>query len=231
MKLAGLSAAAEDDARGPPLHDDHSSEESDRDPVVTFSAVHTPRRRSSLSFAGPMMESSDSRTGSQSNIELHTTDNVMSGADRRHSTARRRAVVSRDDLRFHTEDELLRVTLPLDDLTLLDAVPSAIIVASTIGLMVSANAYAHRMLRYEPGELLGRPLEIIMPRDFREGHRALMECVARDAARWCGSSTHNNRAALWLAAACLCTTGCPAFSATAADRCPACARTAASCPC
>lgn len=67
--------------------------------------------------------------------------------------------------------------VPLDDEALFHAVPSAVIVATAQGVIVHASAYAHQMLGYEPGELVGRVLEILMPKEYRAGHRAVMECV------------------------------------------------------
>ncbi len=101
------------------------------------------------------------------------------GLRQRNAAAHRRSALSPEDLKYHNAEELMRVTAPPDDLTLFNCTPSAIIVATTVGLIVNANAYAHRMLHYDRGQLIGRPLEIIMPKDFREGHRAMMECVAR----------------------------------------------------
>ena len=155
--------------------DDDRSEDSDERRVSFARRQHTPRRASSVRSGGGddghprhhsrILESSASRSG----------EDAGGAADRRTSGARRLSMVNPSDRKYHTEEELLRVTLPLDDRVLFDTTPSAVIVVTTVGLMVSVNAYAHTMLGYEPGTLNGRPVEIIMPKEFREGHRGLME--------------------------------------------------------
>ena len=162
--------------------DDDRSVESD-DWHVTFAAA--PRRQSLKSSPKAPGSSAGGGPPTVHVAEAGSGDVIgpaaaaSGGARSVRAAARRRpAVVSTDDLKFHSEEELLRLTLPLDDLTLFDAAPSAVLVTTSEGIIVNANAYAQHMLQYESGALLGRAVEIIMPKDFRDGHHAMMECVA-----------------------------------------------------
>lgn len=55
----------------------------------------------------------------------------------------------------------------------LDAAPDAIVLVDRGGCMVLVNAEAERLFGYEPGELVGRPLEILVPPRMRAGHAGL----------------------------------------------------------
>ncbi len=61
------------------------------------------------------------------------------------------------------------------DFTLLDSVPDAMVIADEAGHIVHANAQAERLFGWSRGELVGRPIEILLPPRFRathEGHRS-----------------------------------------------------------
>jgi PAS domain S-box-containing protein len=53
---------------------------------------------------------------------------------------------------------------------LLESTPDAIIMANPTGRIVLANRRAELLFGYEAGELLGRPVEHLLPRRYREGH-------------------------------------------------------------
>lgn len=109
---------------------------------------------------------------------------------------RRRSLLSADDLKYHTEEELTRYTMPPDDYVLFHSAPSSIIVTTASGVIVMANSYCHKMLGYEEGELVGRAVEIVMPKEYRDGHVGMMECVpavprvARRGANTCARRRH-----------------------------------------
>ncbi len=57
---------------------------------------------------------------------------------------------------------------------LLEAAPDAIVIVNERGVIVAVNARAERLFGYEQGELLGQPIEILLPDQMRElhtGHR------------------------------------------------------------
>ena len=54
----------------------------------------------------------------------------------------------------------------------LDAAPDAIIVVDDRGRITRANPLAERMFRYAPGELIGQPIEVLVPQRFRREHVA-----------------------------------------------------------
>ena len=54
---------------------------------------------------------------------------------------------------------------------LLEAAPDAVIIVDDGGLIRLANARAVDWFRYETSELLGRPVEILLPEALREGHQ------------------------------------------------------------
>lgn len=58
-------------------------------------------------------------------------------------------------------------TLPA---ALVEAAPDAIVVVAADGLIVLVNRMAERLFGYERHELLGRPIEILVPDDAREKH-------------------------------------------------------------
>ncbi len=54
----------------------------------------------------------------------------------------------------------------------LESTPDSIIMANASGRIVLANSLAERMFGYGPGELRGKPLEVLMPERFRSAHLA-----------------------------------------------------------
>jgi PAS domain S-box-containing protein len=56
--------------------------------------------------------------------------------------------------------------------SLLDAVPDALVIVNAAGLIVLANAQTERLFGYARAELLGRPVELLVPERFRERHVA-----------------------------------------------------------
>jgi len=53
---------------------------------------------------------------------------------------------------------------------LLESTPDAIVIANSTGRIVMANGQAETLFGYESKELLGRPVEILLPERFRPGH-------------------------------------------------------------
>src|SRR5262249_33811260 len=53
-----------------------------------------------------------------------------------------------------------------------EAAPNGMVMAGPDGAIVLANAQVYRMFGYEPGELIGRPVELLVPERFRAGHPA-----------------------------------------------------------
>jgi PAS domain S-box-containing protein len=56
-----------------------------------------------------------------------------------------------------------------------DASPTALVLAGPSGAIEMVNRQAERMFGYDRHELTGKPLEILMPRRFRHGHVALRD--------------------------------------------------------
>lgn len=54
-----------------------------------------------------------------------------------------------------------------------EASPSAMVMVDRQGLIVLVNAAARRMFGYEYQEMLGAPVEMLMPERYRDGHRGL----------------------------------------------------------
>jgi PAS domain S-box-containing protein len=59
--------------------------------------------------------------------------------------------------------------------SLIDAMPDAIIIVNTDGQIVDANVQAVGMFGYARAELLGHPVEMLVPQDKRERHVAERE--------------------------------------------------------
>lgn len=69
-------------------------------------------------------------------------------------------------------------------LAFLDAVPRGILTVNREGVIVFANAQAHQLLNYGPGELEGYPLQLLIPARFRLAHLLHSEAFfARTAPR------------------------------------------------
>ena len=54
--------------------------------------------------------------------------------------------------------------------SLLDSAPDAMVVADSEGRIVYANAQTERCFGYRREELLGKPIEELMPERYRRGH-------------------------------------------------------------
>src|SRR5690606_23646442 len=54
--------------------------------------------------------------------------------------------------------------------SLLDSAPDAMVVADSEGRIVYANAQTERCFGYRREELLGKPIEVLMPERYRQGH-------------------------------------------------------------
>ncbi|WP_228892523.1 PAS domain S-box protein [Pseudoduganella aquatica] len=52
----------------------------------------------------------------------------------------------------------------------LESTPDGIVMANSTGLIVLANTQAERLFGYEPGELKGQPIEVLLPERYRNGH-------------------------------------------------------------
>ncbi len=61
------------------------------------------------------------------------------------------------------------------------AAPAAMLVVDPAGMVGAANDAAELMFGYGPGELVGLPVEALVPWRMRENHAALREAFARDA--------------------------------------------------
>ena len=53
---------------------------------------------------------------------------------------------------------------------LLDTVPDAIVMVNNTGRIVLVNGQAEQLFGYQREELLGKPIEILLPQRFRMGH-------------------------------------------------------------
>jgi PAS domain S-box-containing protein len=93
----------------------------------------------------------------------------------REANAAAQIVVSakRDVTRARTAQEARMVEARFGGL--LESVPDAIVMVSSIGRIVLANAHAERLFGYPAAELRGQPVEILLPERYRRahaGHRA-----------------------------------------------------------
>jgi PAS domain S-box-containing protein len=57
------------------------------------------------------------------------------------------------------------------DFSLLESVPDAMVIADEAGLIVHVNAGAERLFGWAHGELLGQPVEVLLPSRFRAMHQ------------------------------------------------------------
>lgn len=55
---------------------------------------------------------------------------------------------------------------------LLESVPDAVIIVNAEGLIVLANSQTQELFGYQPGELHGKPADVLMPECFRKAHAA-----------------------------------------------------------
>ncbi len=55
---------------------------------------------------------------------------------------------------------------------LLEAAPDAMVVVDGAGTIVMVNAHAARLFAYAPAELIGQPVEVLVPERYRESHLA-----------------------------------------------------------
>lgn len=55
---------------------------------------------------------------------------------------------------------------------LIESAPDALVVIDDTAKIVFANGQAYRIFGYEPGELIGESIEVLVPERFREGHPA-----------------------------------------------------------
>ncbi|MDP2779383.1 HWE histidine kinase domain-containing protein [Devosia sp.] len=67
--------------------------------------------------------------------------------------------------------DLSRLTLSIQDV--LDTIPAGAIVVDPLGVMLAVNAEVGRQFGYEPEDLLGRSVDILVPAGPRDGHAAL----------------------------------------------------------
>ena len=64
---------------------------------------------------------------------------------------------------------------------LLEAAPDAMVVVGAGGEMLLVNRQAERLFGYDREDLLGRPVEMLVPERFRAGHHAHRDTYARQA--------------------------------------------------
>jgi PAS domain S-box-containing protein len=70
----------------------------------------------------------------------------------------------------------------------LDAAPDAIVIVDEAGCIVLVNAQAERLFAYARGDLVGRPVETLLPEQYREIHgRHRAEYAARPRTRGMGT--------------------------------------------
>lgn len=55
---------------------------------------------------------------------------------------------------------------------LLESAPDALVVIDEAARIIFANGQAYRIFGYEPGELIGEPIEVLIPERFRDAHPA-----------------------------------------------------------
>jgi PAS domain S-box-containing protein len=72
------------------------------------------------------------------------------------------------DLKVQRDAKLIEAKF----LDLLESTPDAIVMVNPAGRIVLANSQAERLFGYEPAELRGQPVEVLLPESLREGHVA-----------------------------------------------------------
>ena len=60
---------------------------------------------------------------------------------------------------------------PPNDFSLLESVPDAIVIARRDGLIVYANRTAEQLFGWDPGQLVGQPIELLLPARYRTMHQ------------------------------------------------------------
>jgi PAS domain S-box-containing protein len=63
---------------------------------------------------------------------------------------------------------------------LLESAPDALIATNSEGIILFANGQAHRLLGYDPDDLIGEPIEVIIPERLREYHIAHRRAFVAD---------------------------------------------------
>jgi PAS domain S-box-containing protein len=63
--------------------------------------------------------------------------------------------------------------------SLFEAVPDALVIVDERGRILQANARAEGMFGYPRGELVGQPVEVLLPSQFRDEHRGQRERYSR----------------------------------------------------
>ena len=79
---------------------------------------------------------------------------------------------------------------------LLDSTPDAIVIANQTGHVVLANTHAHTLFGYPPGELVGQPVETLLPERLRQvhvAHRHAYRAQPRTRAMGMGLELHGRR--------------------------------------
>lgn len=59
--------------------------------------------------------------------------------------------------------------------SIIDAAPDGLLVVDDTGTIIMANRRLEAMCGYEPGELIGRPIEVLVPERLRGGHVAMRD--------------------------------------------------------
>lgn len=70
--------------------------------------------------------------------------------------------------------------LPEDVLTLIAEACNPVVIVDRKGVIVAANQEAYDEFGYQPGELKGNPIEILIPERYRDGHVGLREGFMRE---------------------------------------------------
>lgn len=65
-------------------------------------------------------------------------------------------------------------------LTIFDATPDALLVVDPSGRIVDANRHVETLFGYTPEELIGRPVETLLPERFHHDHKSHREQFVRD---------------------------------------------------